>query len=65
MDSVPVAWLPLVGLLAVPFAAAFAFSLEPIAIVAAVNTVLIVVAVRTMFGSSDLEELRRRLPGVR
>jgi len=68
MDSVPIPWLPLVGLLAVPSALAFAVSLEPIAIVAALNTVLITVAVRMMFGSSDLEHLqhlRNRLPGGR
>lgn len=58
MDSVPIAWLPLVGALAIPSALAFML-LEPIAILAVVNTVLIVVAVRIMFGSDDLAILER------
>ncbi|MBV0902997.1 hypothetical protein [Haloarcula salina] len=59
MRSLPVSWLPLVGLLALPFVVAFVVTLEPIAALAAVNTVLIVVAVRLMFGSRDLERLGR------
>jgi len=59
MLSVPVSRLPLVGLLALPFVAAFVLTLEPVAFLAAVNTVLIVVAVRLMFGSDDLETIER------
>lgn len=65
MRSLPVSWLPLVGLLALPFVVAFVVALEPIAALAAVNTVLIVVAVRLMFGSRDLERLGRGGEGVR
>ena len=65
MLSVPVSWLPLVGLLALPFVAAFVLTLEPVAFLAAVNTVLIVVAVRLMFGSDDLETLERGWNRVR
>lgn len=61
MRSMPVSQLPLVGLLAVPFAVAFVIALEPVAVLAVVNTVLIVVAVRLMFGSDDLDTLRRGL----
>ena len=59
MTSTSVARLPLVGLLAIPFLLAFVVSLEPIAILSVVNTVLIVVAVRLMFGSDDLRYLER------
>jgi len=59
MLSVPVSRLPLIGLLALPFVAAFVLTLEPVAFLAAVNTVLIVVAVRLMFGSDDLETIER------
>jgi len=59
MRSIPVSRLPLVGLLAVPFAVAFVVALEPVAVLAVVNTVLIVVAVRLMFGSDDLQRLER------
>ena len=65
MSSVPVSWLPLVGLLAIPFAVAFVVTLEPVAVLAVVNTVLIVVAVRLMFGSDDLETLERGWNRVR
>jgi len=65
MDSLPVSRLPLVGLLAIPFAAAFVLALEPIAFLAIVNTVLIVVAVRMMFGSDDLDTLRRGVNRIR
>jgi len=64
-DSVPIPWLPLVGLLAIPFAIAFVVTLEPIAVLAVVNTVLIVVALRVMFGSSDLDDLAGRLQNRR
>jgi hypothetical protein len=54
MRDVPLSWLPLVGLLAIPFALAFVLTIEQAAILAVLNTVLIVLAVRVMFGSSDL-----------
>jgi hypothetical protein len=57
MRDVPLSWLPLVGLLAVPFAVAFVVALEPVAVLAVVNTVLIVLAVRVMLGSGDDEYL--------
>jgi len=63
MDSIPLSWLPLVGLLAVPSALAFALGLEPVAVLAILNTVLIVVAVRIMFGSADERYLPARLTG--
>ncbi|WP_324664459.1 hypothetical protein [Haloarcula sediminis] len=65
MLSMPVSRLPLVGLLAIPFAVAFVVALEPVAVLAVVNTVLIVVAVRLMFGSDDLETLERGLNRIR
>jgi hypothetical protein len=55
-DDVPLTWLPLVGLLAIPSAVAFVV-LEPVAAVTILNVVLITVAVRIMFGSTDLERL--------
>ena len=61
MSSMPVSRLPLVGLLAIPFALAFVVALEPVAVLAVANTVLIVVAVRIMFGSDDLETIKRQL----
>jgi len=65
MLSTPVSRLPLVGLLAIPFAVAFVVALEPVAILAILNTVLIVVAVRLMFGSDDLETLERGWSRIR
>ncbi|MFC6758117.1 MULTISPECIES: hypothetical protein [Haloarcula] len=65
MLSEPVSRLPLVGLLAIPFAVAFVVALEPVAVLAVVNTVLIVVAVRIMFGSDDLESIQRGLSRIR
>ncbi len=65
MLSMPVSRLPLVGLLAIPFAVAFVVALEPVALLAVVNTVLIVVAVRIMFGSDDLESIQRGLSRIR
>lgn len=65
MDSIPVSQLPLVGMLAIPFAVAFVIALEPVAVLAVVNTVLIVVAVRVMFGSDDLETVERGLSRIR
>ena len=65
MRSMPVSQLPLVGLLAIPFAVAFVIALEPVAVLAVVNTVLIVVAVRLMFGSDDLDTLGRGLSRLR
>jgi hypothetical protein len=61
----PVSRLPLVGLLAIPFAVAFVVALEPVAVLAIINTVLIVIAVRLMFGSDDLERLRRGWSRIR
>jgi len=51
MDSVPLPWLPLVGLATIPFILAFVVSLQPIAGLAVVNTLLIVFAVRVMLGA--------------
>lgn len=65
MLSIPVSRLPLVGLLAIPSAVAFVVALEPVAFLAVVNTVLIVVAVRLMFGANDLETLERGLSRIR
>lgn len=65
MVSIPVSRLPLVGLLAIPFVVAFVVALEPVAVLAAVNTALIVVAVRLMFGSDDLDTLGRGLDRLR
>lgn len=57
MEDIPLSWLPLVGLLAIPFVLGFVIWLEPVAALAVVNTVLIVAAVRIMFGSSDLSSV--------
>jgi len=65
MDSISVSRLPLVGLLVIPFAVAFVVALEPVAVLAVINTVLIVVAVRIMFGSDDLESIQRRVSRMR
>lgn len=65
MRSVPVSRLPLVGLLAVPFAAAFGIAVEPVAVLAIINTVLIVTAVRLMFGSDDLDTIARGWSRIR
>ena len=65
MVSLPVSRLPLVGLLAIPFALVFTVVLEPVAVLAVVNTLLIVVAVRLMFGSDDLDTLGRGLDRLR
>mgnify|MGYP006294810611 CR=1 FL=1 len=62
MDSIPVSQF---GMLAIPFAVAFVIALEPVAVLAVVNTVLIVVAVRVMFGSDDLETVERGLSRIR
>ena len=51
MDSVPLPRLPLVGLAAIPFILAFVVSLQPVAVLAVVNTLLIVSAVRLMLGA--------------
>lgn len=56
MKDVPLPWLPLVGLLAIPSALAFVL-LEPVAAVTVVNVLLITVAVRIMLGSADLDYL--------
>jgi hypothetical protein len=53
MREIPLPWLPLVGLLAIPFVVAFVVALEPVAVLAVVNTLLIVFAVRVMLGSTD------------
>ena len=55
-DDVPLPWLPLVGLLVIPSALAFVL-LEPVAAVTVVNVLIITVAVRILFGSSDLDAL--------
>lgn len=65
MRSMPVSRLPLVGLLAVPFVVAFVVVLEPVAVLAIINTVLIVIAVRLMFGSDDLDTLERGWSRIR
>jgi len=65
MRSTPVSRLPLVGLLAIPFVVAFVVALEPVAVLAIVNTVLIVIAVRLMFGSDDLDALERGWSRIR
>jgi len=65
MISMPASRLPLVGLLAIPFVAAFVVALEPVAFLAVINTVLIVVAVRLMFGSDDLDTLERGWSRIR
>jgi len=59
MARIPLSWLPLVGLLTIPSVLAFVIWLEPVAVLAVLNTVLIVVAVRIMFDSAD----ERLLPG--
>jgi len=61
----PVSRLPLVGLLAIPFVVAFVIALEPVAFLAIINTVLIVVAVRLMFGSDDIDTLERGWSRIR
>ncbi|WP_277543097.1 hypothetical protein [Haloarcula laminariae] len=65
MRSMPVSRLPLVGLLAIPFVVAFVVVLEPVAFLAIINTVLIVIAVRLMFGSDDLDTLKRGWSRIR
>lgn len=65
MPTMPVSRLPLVGLLAIPFVAAFVIALEPVAFLAIINTVLIVIAVRLMFGSDDLDTLEREWSRIR
>ncbi|EMA11284.1 hypothetical protein BDK61_4603 [Haloarcula quadrata] len=65
MLSMPASRLPLVGLLAIPFVAAFVIALEPVAFLAIINTVLIVIAVRLMFGSDDLDTLEREWSRIR
>lgn len=57
MRDLQLPWLPLAGLLTIPFAVAFGVALEPVAVVAVLNTVLIVIALRVMFGSTDLARL--------
>ena len=65
MSSVPVSRLPLIGLLAIPFVVAFMIVLEPVALLAVINTILIVVAVRVMFGADDLTTLKRVVARIR
>ncbi|KOX94054.1 hypothetical protein AMS69_09080 [Haloarcula rubripromontorii] len=65
MSSMPVSRLPLIGLLAIPFVAAFVVVLEPVAFLAVISTVLIVVAVRVMFGAGDLTALERAVSRLR
>jgi hypothetical protein len=65
MSSVPVSRLPLIGLLAIPFVIAFMIVLEPVALLAVINTILIVVAVRVMFGADDLTTLKRVVARIR
>jgi galactitol-specific phosphotransferase system IIC component len=61
----PVSRLPLVGLLAIPFVVAFVVALEPVAFLAIINTALIVIAVRLMFGSDDLDTLEGKWSRIR
>jgi len=61
----PVSWLPLIGLLAIPFVVAFVVVLEPVALLAVINTILIVVAVRVMFGADDITTLKRVVARIR
>lgn len=65
MPSMPVSRLPLIGLLAIPFVVAFVVVLEPIALLAVINTILIVVAVRVMFGADDLTSVKRAVSRIR
>ena len=65
MRSMPVSRLPLVGLLAIPFVVAFVVALEPVAFLAIINTALIVIAVRLMFGSDDLDTLEGKWSRIR
>jgi hypothetical protein len=65
MPSMPVSSLPLIGLLAIPFVVAFVVVLEPVALLAVINTILIVVAVRVMFGADDLTTLKRVVARIR
>jgi len=65
MPSMPVSWLPLIGLLAIPFVVAFVVVLEPVALLAVINTILIVAAVRVMFGTDDLTTLKRVVARIR
>lgn len=51
MDSVPLLWLPLVGLAAIPFILAFVVSIRLVSVLAVLNTLLIVFAVRLMLGA--------------
>lgn len=57
MTEVPLPWLPLVGLLAIPFAVVFVATLEPMAMLAVLNTVLITIALRVMLGARDTDYL--------
>ncbi|AUG48973.1 hypothetical protein BVU17_15355 [Haloarcula taiwanensis] len=59
MLSIPVSRLPLIGLFAIPFVVAFVVALEPVAFLAVINTALIVVAVRVMFGADDITTIKR------
>jgi hypothetical protein len=61
----PVSWLPLIGLLAIPFVVAFVVVLEPVALLAVINTILIVVAVRIMFGADDITTVKRAVSRLR
>ena len=65
MPSMPVSRLPLIGLLAIPFVVAFVVVLEPVALLAVINTILIVVAVRVMFGADDLITVKRAVSRLR
>jgi len=58
MEDSPLTGLPLVGLLAVPSALAFLW-LEPVAALAIVSTLLVVLAGRIMLGSAQSQ----RRPG--
>jgi|GEM_PF-1430285 len=65
MPSMPVSRLPLIGLLAIPFVVAFVVVLEPVALLAVINTILIVVAVRVMFGADDITTVKRAVSRIR
>lgn len=65
MLSMPVSRLPLIGLLAIPFVVAFVVVLEPVALLAVTNTILIVVAVRIMLGADDITTVKRAVSRLR
>jgi hypothetical protein len=63
MVELSVSSLPLLGLVALVPAVVFAVWLEPVAVLSLVSTLVIVLAIRTMFGSEDIEFLQSRSNG--